>query len=562
MNPHIRLLSSILPLALLTGCPPLPPELVTCEEADACETTGLAATSGDWTPTTSDGVQTVTGDSPDPDASSGSTAPAEETGDVPGGTTDEPVLPPQIIDGVVIPDYIDDNGLLSVEVTAVLTEGVTMLLDDGELIELTPGRPGHFYGYIEAFTGFDNKKHTAILTPWRNVLVGESVNADYVIALPKPGSQTNWKPDGPEGHVAAIAVLPDGRPVELGTYQEMGASRCYLRLRNKQGIQEKAMDFVPLLESAYCRAIDLKIDRNTGRLNFLVERKNNVDATVWWAGEMPAWGKSLKNIGIGAVGDTALALAARPDVVAVCGTRAVDALDAVDKLDALAVLLRPNVLPEPRVFDYKALGKKQHWFTETAHDCAFAENTLVLVGAANGLHDGGDKPEPRDRLMIIETDLVAAADDAAWTVAGLDQGVQTRALALDLDEQGRYVLGGYNCFDTCEPVGEVRVYAPGGKLAAPTFSLGPLGSGWFGPHDIAWSPAGYAVVALGGQDEQTVVFKVQAVAPGVALPLWTFIPNDKKGPQIALAVAVGPYGEVYAGGIGGADQAAFARIGS
>jgi hypothetical protein len=561
MNPHIRLLS-VLPLALLTGCPPLPPELVTCEEADACDTTGLAATTGDWTPTTSDGVQTVTGDDPDPDASSGSTAPAEETGDEPGGTTDEPVLPPQIIDGVVIPDYIDDNGLLSVEVTAVHTEGVTMLLDDGALLELTPGRPGQFYGYIEAFTGFANKKHTAILTPWRNVLVGESVNADYVIALPKPGSQTNWKPDGPEGHVAAIAVLPDGRPVELGTFQEMGAPRCYLRLRSKQGIQEKAMDFVPLLGSAFCRAIDLKIDRNTGRLNVLVERKNDDDDTVWWAGEMSSvWGKDLKNIGIGDVGDTALALAARPDVVAVCGSRVVNAPDAFDKLDALAVLLRPGELPEPRVFDYKPLGKKQHRYTENARDCAFAGDTLVLVGEANGLHEN-DLLEFRDRLMVIESDLAAAADDAGWTVAGLDQGVQTRALALDLDEQGRYVLGGYNCFDTCEPVGEVRVYAPGGKLAAPTFSLGPLGSAWFGPHDIAWSPAGYAVVAMGGQDEQTVVFKVQAVAPGVALPLWTFIPNDKKGPQIALAVAVGPYGEVYAGGIGGADQAAFARIGS
>jgi hypothetical protein len=160
-------------------------------------------------------------------------------------------------------------------------------------------------------------------------------------------------------------------------------------------------------------------------------------------------------------------------------------------------------------------------------------------------------------------DLVTCEEAGACeTVAGLDQGIQTRALALDLDDQGRYLLAGYTCFDTCEPVGEVRVYAPGGKLAAPTLSLGPLGSAWFGPHDIAWSPAGYAVVALGGQDEQTVVFKVQAVAPGVALPLWTFIPNDKKGPQIALAVAVGPYGEVYAGGIGGADQAAFARIGS
>ncbi len=180
----------------------------------------------------------------------------------------------------------------------------------------------------------------------------------------------------------------------------------------------------------------------------------------------PVWGKDLKNIGIGDVGDTALALAARPDVVAVCGTRVVNAPDAIDKLDALAVLLRPGEMPEPRVFDYKPLGKKQHQFAETAHDCAFAGDTLVLVGAANGLHDGvfDDK---RDRLMVIESDLAAAADDAAWTVAGLDQGVQTRALALDLDEQGRYVLGGYNCFDTCEPVGEVRVYAPGGKLVTP-----------------------------------------------------------------------------------------------
>jgi hypothetical protein len=556
MNPHIRPLS-VLSLACLAGCPPLPPELVTCEEAGACDTTGSAATSGDVTPTTSGGVFTATGDSPDPDVSSGSTAPAEETGDELGSTTDEPVLPPQIIDGVVIPDYIDDNGLLSVEVTAVLTEGVTMLLDSGELIELTPGRPGQFHGFIPAFTGFDNGKHTAILTPYRNVLVGESVPANYVIALPMPGSQTQWLPEGSEGYVAAIAVLPDGRPVELGTFQDMGAPRCYLRLRDKQGLQEQAMDFVPLLGSAHCHAIDLKIDRDTGRLNVLVERKNG-DDMVWWAGEISAWGKGLKNIGIGAVGDTALALAARPDVVAVCGTRKVA---SIDKLDALAVLLRPGELPEPRVFDYWPANKPklQHTFAENARDCAFAGDTLVLVGEANGQHEKG--LPFRDRLMVIESDL-AVADDPAWTVAGLDQGVQTRALALDLDEQGRCLLAGYTCFDVCEPVGEVRVYAPGGALVGPPNSLGPLGSAWFGPHDIAWSPAGYAVVALGEQQGQTLAFKVQAVRPGVALPLWTFYPNDKQGPQVAVAVAVGPYGEVYAGGIGAADQAAFARIGS
>ena len=549
MTPRSTLLAA-LSLSLVAGCRPLP-DFVTCEEADACETTGFASTSDGETPTTSDGVFTATGDSPD----TSSTAPGEETGDDPGSTTDEPVLPPQIVDRVVIPDYIDDNGLLSVEVTAVNTEGVTMLLDDGALVELTLVRPGEFLGHIEAYTGLDNGPHTAVLTPFREMLVGESVDADYVIALPKPGDETNWKTEGPQGSVAAIAVLPDERPVELGTYQEMGAPRCYLRVRDKQGNQVKAMDFVPLLGSAYCRAIDLKIDRESGRIHVLVERESG-DETVWWAGELSAWGKGLKNIGIGAVGDTALALAARPNVTAVCGTRAV--ANKVDKLDALAVLLRPGEPAEARVFDYKPQGVA-HTFTETARDCAFAGDTLVLVGEAHGKHDG-DNLFFRDRLMIIESELAAA--DPAWTVVGLDQGVQTRALALDIDEQGRYIVGGDTCSDICEPVGEVRFYAPGGTLVAPTISLGPLGSAWFGPHDVAWSPAGYAVVAMGAQQGQSVMFKVQAVAPGVAFPLWTYIPINKLGLHLALAVAVGRFGEVYAGGIGDDDHPAFARIGS
>jgi len=280
---------------------------------------------------------------------------------------------------------------------------------------------------------------------------------------------------------------------------------------------------------------------------------------VWWAGEISTWGKGLKNIGIGAVGDTALALAARPDVVAVCGSRKVATMD---KLDALAVMLRPGEPAEARVFDYRPsnVPQKAHTFTETARDCNFTDDTLVLVGEARGQHEEDVQLPSRDRLMVIESDLIVDTDPA-WTVAGLDQGVQTRALALDLDKQGRYVLAGYSCFDACEPVGEVRVYAPGGTLAAPTASLGPLGSAWFGPHDIAWSPAGYAVVALGELQGQSFVFKVQAVAPGVPLPLWTFFPNEKQGLQLALAVAVGPYGEVYAGGIAGDDHPAFARIG-
>ncbi len=536
-----------LPLVLVLGCPW--PDFVFCEESGACGTTGPDLTTSVGAPTTSDGAPTVTGDSVD--ASSGSAIPDTESGGETIGTTDQSAQLPVIVDGVVIPDYIDENGLLNVAVTTQHADGARMLLDSGDLIELTPIRPGAFGGQIPAFTGLDNGKHTAVLTPWRDMVVGEPVDAHYVIALPAPGYEIGWHADGVNGSVAAIAVLPDGRPVEFGTYMEMGAPHCYLRLRDKQG---QSVEFVPVLASAYCRATDLKIDRDTGVMHVLVERESG-NEMVWWAGEISAWGKGLTNIGIGAVGDTGLALAARPDVVAVCGSRAVATMD---KLDALAVLLRPNVPAEARVFDHVPSDdpKEMHKFTETARDCTFAGDTLVLVGEVNGLHE---QLVLRDRLMLLESNLAAAADPA-WTVAGPEQGVQTRALALDIDDEGRYHLAGYTCTDVCEPVGEVRIYAPGGKLVDHT-SIGPLGSAWFGPHDIAWSPAGYAVVALGELQGQTFVFKVQAFAQGVPLPLWTFLPNDKQGLQLAVAVAVGPYGEVYAGGIGAADHPAFARIG-
>jgi len=97
MNSRTCLLCALPLLTLLSGCPPLPPPVVTCEVEDACGTTGPGSTSDGGPPTTSEDVQTVTGD--DADTSAGSTAPAEETGD----TTDQPVLPPQIVDGVVIP---------------------------------------------------------------------------------------------------------------------------------------------------------------------------------------------------------------------------------------------------------------------------------------------------------------------------------------------------------------------------------------------------------------------------------------------------------------------------
>jgi hypothetical protein len=312
-----------------------------------------------------------------------------------------------------------------------------------------------------------------------------------------------------------------------------------------------------VLAGAHCTAIDMTIDRATGVIHLLLERKSG-DGLKWWAGQMSGWGAGLKNIGIGEVGDTAFALASRPGLVAVCGSTPVETMD---ERDALVVLLRDGQMPDVRLLDRpSAVPDNQHKFGERARDCAFsiAGDTLVLVGEAHGKHPD-DLNVPRDRLMLIELDT-AGETDPKWTVVGPGPGVQSGANAVAIDDQGQYHMAGYTCPEVCAPEGEVRVYAPGGELVS-QIPLGPLGSAWFGPHDIAWSPAGYAVVALGAKQGQSLVFKVQAWAPNVFVPKWTFLPIDQQGPQRALAVAVGPFGEVYAGGTSEGNHPAFVVIG-
>ncbi len=512
-----------------------------------CGTT-MATTGDDDTPTSGGDDDTGTGDSSsESTASSESTDAATET----TSTTASPDEAPLIISRVVMPSYTAVNALLTATATAENAHGVRMQIDHGPPVDLSPLGSGEFAGPIAAFTAFDNKQHTATFTPWRDMVVGAAVDATYVIALPPPGYEVSWQTDSLDidGQIAAIAVLPDGSPVELGTFKEMGESRCYLRLRDKAGV---AHDLTPVLPNAYCKAVDLTIDRTTGVLRVLVERNSAADP-IWSVGEAPGWGTGPNEIASGKIGDIALALAASPGLVAVCGARPTG---KSDKRDALTVLLRPNQPAEEQVFDYQP-GLPKHQFADTARDCAFWGDTLVLVGEANGRHSDDDPNIPRDRLVILEHNV--ATSQTAWIVSGPELGLQSRALGLAVDLDGNYHLAGYTCLDFCTPEGDYRVYAPGGELLSQTSFA--LGSAWFGPHAIAWNPAGYAVIAMGEMQGPLSVFKVQAFAPDVPLPLWTFRPNDKQEAQLALALAVGPYGEIYAGGLGSESHPAFAVIG-
>lgn len=553
MSPKLRGYLA-LPLVALLGCQVPWDSLVACDEQGACGTSTTTGTGGD-PPTSGDEVHTVTGGGDDgPGPVDGSTTGGGATGEDPAGSTGDAIQPPSIVAHAVTPPFTSVHAVLAVTATATGdADGVRMQIDGGAAVELEQVAPGEFAGEIAAFTALPptNGMHTARLTPWRGVVEGASVEDPYVIALPPPGHERRWSVGAQTGYVAAVDVLPDGRPVEFGTIFEDGQPRCYLILRDLDGALVESMAVLP---ATFCRATDLTIDRVTGRLHVLVDREGG-NGIVWWVGRMTAWGQGLINVGTGAVGDTALALARHPEMVAVCGSRP---NNTGDLRDALVVLLRPDEPAELRVLDYPVDGKPDHSFTETARDCKFAGDTLVLVGEAWGRHGLEPAELERDRLAVVEVDVMTNDEDK-WIVAMPGPNVQSRGLALDVDDQGRYHIAGYTCDDDCEPDGEVRVYEPGGALVA-QIQLGPLGSLWLGPHDIAWSPAGYAVVAFGEMQAQDSVFKVEAVAPGKPAPLWTYYPQNQQGQQLGLAVAIGPFGEVYAGGVSD-NRPAFVVIG-
>ncbi len=545
--------SRLLPLALvcLAGCPPPWDAPASCIDFDACSTgASTSSTADDTLPTTSagDGIQTVTSDS------EGSTAPGTETGVDTGASTGEPVDVPTIVDFKLSPNPITANGPITVDVTATAAAGVRMELETGDVIELAPREPGEFAGEIDVYSGLGNGKFEALLTPWAADVNGETIPAPYEIALLTPGSQGFWETGdliGP-GQVAAMGVLPTGEVVEFGTHSPMGESRCYLRRRDKGGVWG-ADDLVDLLPGIKCAAIDMKID-DGGEMFVLVNRQGN-DGVRWWLAKIAGWGQNAKNVGLGAKEEIAVALAHHDSgMVAVCGTVPTGQADAVD---AMAQFFRPNIPGgEPRIADYQS-GKeaKPHQFAERTQDCIFMGDTLALVGEAFGYHDM--EIAKRDRLFVAHLDSETEA--SSWTVDTSGVKTQSGARNVDVDDTGRLVIAGYTCDDDCEPEADMRIYDARDNLTWQV-SLGTFPTKEFAVQDLVWSPAGYAVVATGGMKGNETAFTVRAFAPSQVGALWTFTHKDLQVLQLALALAIGRYGEVYAGGLGANGYPAVAFI--
>ena len=547
----LSLLRLSLPLALaaLAGCPVWEP-LASCEEFDACSTTDAAASSGSsgsTVPTTSagGGVQTVTGDDEGTTSS-----PGTETG-VETDDTGEPADLPEVLTFKLQPDPITANGPINVVVTAIHAEGVRMETGLGDVVELVP-EAGKFVGEIPVLSGLFNGPHSAFLTPWKNTVDGATVPAPYEIALPEPGTEKKGETNdliGP-GQVVAMATLPTGEPVEFGNHSPGGEQHCFLRMRGKDGFWALA-DVVDVLPDTPCAAVDLKID-DQGAL-FVVFHQISNNSTRWRLMKIPAWGESPQHMELGAKDETAVALAHhKSGAVAVCGTAPTGQLV---KVDAMARIIRPGLATELWAVDYQPSEKVTHEFAEQTQDCVFVGDTLTLVGEARGKHE--NELQFRDRLFMLRVDSVAQT--AVFTVPSPGDQPQSGAQAADTDDQGNLIVAAYTCDDDCKPAAHLRIYDEEGTLKWQA-SLGTFPTKQFAAQDLVWSPAGYIVVATGGLKGGEAAFTVRAFAPSQEQALWTYTHNDLQVLQVALALAIGNYGEVFAGGFGANGFPAFAFI--
>jgi hypothetical protein len=511
------------------------------ETGTGTEAPAAASTGEEPLPTTTDEPGTTA----EPGTTTGT------TGTTAGDTTaDLPPGEPQAFDPAFDPDPLTAPGAIIVSVHTENADAVTLEVDGGPALALDPG-PNGFTTTLFYYSSQDNGEHLAVFTPSFDGQTGDPLPAMFTVAMPDGGGEVFWEaaPTLGKGHIAAVAVLPDGAVAEFGTLID-GTPRCYIRQRTPAG-DWTMPDDVQIFPDTPCKAIDLGVSPD-GALYMLADREGMQDLS-WWLGRSQKFGAPPTNLRWGSPGEKAYALAMHPKKAAVCGTQPA----AKGDIQATAWVYGFDDPGSTLTFNYK-IGMVAETYQETPRDCVYRGEVLVFAGDVHGKHAPEDPNlPPLDRLFILESD--PNLSNPVWTIDGAPKDlIQSSARTLTIDGEGRTIIGNYVCGSPCTITNsEIRVYEPGGALTwlmplAPTVGL---------PEDLAWSPAGYAVLVtaadLGNWNSS---YFVQAWKPLNYPAVWSYTKNVALTLHIATTVAIGPFGQVYTGGIGSNGYPAVAFI--
>lgn len=506
------------------------------------------------------------------DPNPGDTSTSGTTGD---SEIDGPLAAPPTIESYSLstddsksePLVIQKNGAIHVLAETTHADGVRVELDDGAVIELTAEVAGVFRGELAVVSSLANGDHTAKIIPFREGYGdGESAPGSYTVDLPTKGEELFWAVDEHlgKGWVADMELLPNGDIFEVGTLVDEDNNdkrSCFIRRRNPDGAYAPEDVVTFLGGGARCEAVGLEV-RGSNQL-FVLATVEDEDGERWWIGDMPGWKSTIFPYRQGEADETATAFDLRADgTTVVCGTKP----SGYGDLDAFASVFKWGEEPVMRTFDYRPEEEDAHSFDENPADCLFVgedKDRLMVAGDAYGRHEPKTN-ELYHRRFFLPVDLTAEDSDdpplfvvaAGW---GPGDATQSVATAADVDDQGRLLLSGYTCEFPCkERQGVLWVHHPDGTLDWFT-SLGLHDYPELAPTGVRAHPAGYAVVGSGGLEGE---FTLRAFTVDEHVPLWTYVRSDPFQVHFPVAVTIGPYGQICAGGFGSGIYPAVACVAS
>lgn len=473
----------------------------------------------------------------------------ETTGTASGGSGTEAtsesgeISPPTIGDMTLMPNLLTSAGIITVEVEVEDADEVSIMVDSGELVALTPVEAGGtlFTGEVVVFGESWNGEHEVTAVAARGEETSEPRSEWFTVVAPPAGGEA-WLEKSPlvPSYGNAVDVDDQGDVLELFTHPTPQGQECFLRRRNSAGQSTWFGGAKWIAQGEDCVGEDVKFAPD-GTIWVLVNVYTNtfgrwqlwhLDEGGMPLGQTPQVG-SLTHMGRG------LDVNAAGDVL-LCGTRPETQTD-----DDAWVRFQPvgdGSWTEP--WDYVAPNEpdEEHRFNEGTQDCAFIEDRIVVVGEVWGKHEKGN-PEGLNRGFAVEFSVAGVKLAEVVNSAALAWHSGHQAVAPD--GKGGYVAVGYNCGAMVTPcndtVGALRWFS----LGATEDRMEPVTNARR-VYDVARSSAGYAVVAAKGlQSDQG--FLVQGWSADMGDPVLEY-QGGKTKLQVATGIAVDRVGFILAGG--------------
>lgn len=523
---------------------PWPPCVL--EVTPECWDSGSGGGSGEmWTSGTEGPIATVT---EGPIATVTTAEPTSSTGTSDEGSASTassgpvPDVVPTIAGMTLTPNALWSAGVVAVEVEAHDAEAVTLVIDEGEPVALTLVEDGGtlFTGEILVFGQSWNGEHNVVATATRDDEVSEPWPEMFTVTAPAAGSEA-WLEKSPlvPSYGNAVDVDDQGDVLELFTSPTPQGQECHLRRRDRDGVAVWFGGSRWIAQGEDCVGEDAKFAPD-GTIWVLVNvYKNALGRWQLWhldeeglpLGQTPQVG-SLTHMGRGLDVDA-------DGNLLLCGTK-----PAMEDDDAWVRYQPGGDGSWTMSWDYPDPNNQGqlHHFSERARDCAFVEDRIVVVGEASGKHQKGDQFS-QNRGFAVEFSLAAVKLAEVVNPAALAWHSGHHAVAPD--GKGGYVAVGYNCAAMVTPCNDTR-----GALRWFTFGATEVkmqsATDTRRLHDVARSPAGYAVVAAQGLQSDHG-FLVQGWSSTSFNPVLNY-QGDKTKLQLATSIAADRVGFILAGG--------------